>query len=211
MSTECERIHKLVNDLKRYDFPFDEAQIPVNGIYVLFEKGETGHKQDRIVRIGSHTGDNQLCNRLKQHFINQNKDRSIFRKNIGRALLNQNNDPFLECWDLDLTTRKAKERYSGSVDFEYQQMIEDRVSRFIQDNFSFCVFELRNREERLGIESNLISTVSLCLECGSSEGWLGNVSTKRKIRESGLWLVNELYKTPFDAEGVERLSRWMGI
>ena len=32
------------------------------------------------------------------------KDRSIFRKNIGRAILNKNNDSFLEIWNLDFTT-----------------------------------------------------------------------------------------------------------
>ena len=53
---------------------------------------------DRIVRIGTHRGDNNLYNRLKEHFINENKDRSIFRKNIGRALLNKNQDSYLEIW-----------------------------------------------------------------------------------------------------------------
>jgi len=76
-------------------FPFCEDQIPLNGIYILFEKGELAHNTDRIVRIGTHTGINQLRSRLKQHFIVENKDRSIFRKNIGRALLNKNHDDFI--------------------------------------------------------------------------------------------------------------------
>jgi len=42
----------------------------------------------------------------------------------------------------------------------------------------------------------MISTVSLCWECRPSERWLGRWSPKEKIRDSGLWLVNELYKTP---------------
>jgi hypothetical protein len=62
----------------------------------------------RIVRIGTHTGANQLCSRLKQHFLNEMKDRSIFRKNIGRCLLKQANDPFLEFWELDLTSHAAR-------------------------------------------------------------------------------------------------------
>jgi hypothetical protein len=36
---------------------------------------------------------------LKEHFVNENKDRSIFRKNIGRALLNKDNDYFIEQWN----------------------------------------------------------------------------------------------------------------
>ena len=85
---ECEEIHNLFNNTKRLKFPFNEEEIPLNGIYILFEKNEFAHNLDRIVRVGTHTGDNQLRARLNQHFVKENKDRSIFRKNIGRALLN---------------------------------------------------------------------------------------------------------------------------
>lgn len=207
MSKGCESIHGLTNKLERHNFPFNEAKFPLNGIYVLFQKGELGHKQDRIVRVGTHTGVNQLRSRIKQHFLVENKDRSIFRKNIGRALLNQRNDPFLKFWEIDLTTRKAKEKYSSLIDFEYQKSIERQVSQFIQDNFSFATFEVVDKQERLEIESRLISTVSWCDECKPSSDWLGNSSPKVKISKSGLWLVNELYKTPLDDEGVKRLTR----
>lgn len=207
MSMECESLHRLVNELERHTFPFDESIIPMNGIYLLFEKGEKGYQKDRIVRVGAHTGDNQLRSRLKQHFLNENKDRSIFRKNIGRALLNQSNDPFLEFWELDLTTRKAKEKYSSLIDWKYQKSIETKVSKYIQGHFSFSVFELTSKEERLQIESRIISTVSWCEECSPSDQWLGNSSPKEKIVKSGLWLVNELYKKPFDTTGIEHLSR----
>jgi hypothetical protein len=207
MSTECTKIHKITNSLERHGFPFDETRIPLNGIYVLFQKGEEAHGQDRIVRIGTHTGDNQIRPRLKQHFLSENKDRSIFRKNIGRALLKKQNDPFLQFWELDLTTRKAKDNYSQQIDFDYQQKIEGQVSEYIRENFSFSVFEVAGKEERLEIESKLISTVSWCDECKSSSTWLGNSSPKEKIVQSGLWLVNELYKTPCNASDLEHLSR----
>lgn len=206
MSNECCAVHNLTLGLKRYRFPFDVSEIPSNGIYILFQKDERGHEQDRIVRIGTHTGENQLRSRLKQHFLNENKDRSIFRKNIGRALLNQNNDPFLKYWELDLTTRKAKEQFSSIIDFDYQKNIETQVSQYIHDNFSFVVFETNSKEERLDIESKLISTVSWCDECKPSNSWLGNDSPKEKIIKSGLWLVNELYKTPFDRDGIKNLT-----
>ncbi len=207
MSNECASVHRLTNELERHRFPFEGSKIPLNGIYILFQKGENGHKQERIVRIGTHTGENQLRSRLKQHFLNENKDRSIFRKNIGRTLLNQLNDPFLTHWELDLTTRKAKDKYSSLIDFDYQKNIESQVSQYIQDNFSFAVFEVKYKEERLEIESKLISTVSWCDECKPSNGWIGNSSPKEKIVKSGLWLVNELYKTPFDAASIEHLSK----
>lgn len=207
MSTECTTIHKIINSLERHRFPFDETRIPLNGIYVLFQKGEESHAQDRIVRIGTHTGNNQLRPRLKQHFLSEIKDRSIFRKNIGRALLKKQNNPFLQLWELDLTTRKAKDDHSQQIDFDYQQEIESQVSEYIHENFSFSVFEISSKEERLEMESKLISTVSWCNECSPSSAWLGNSSPKEKILQSGLWLVNELYKTPCNALDLEHLSR----
>jgi len=107
----CDSLHKWTNHLPSFNFPFDASQIPLNGIYVLFEKGETAHGANRIVRIGTHTGNNQLRSRLSQHFIVENKDRSIFRRNIGRALLNRDHDPFLAFWEVDLTSRPMKDKY----------------------------------------------------------------------------------------------------
>jgi hypothetical protein len=85
MSDLCYELHQLCSLLPRLRFPFEEKDIPCNGVYILFEEGEEAHGMDRIVRIGSHTGQNKLLSRLREHFINENKDRSIFRKNIGRA------------------------------------------------------------------------------------------------------------------------------
>jgi hypothetical protein len=58
----------------------------------------------------------------------------------------------------------------------------------------------------LAIEQGAISTVSLCSECGPSESWLGCSSPKEKIRVSGLWQVNELYKTSLSQAEIERLG-----
>jgi hypothetical protein len=205
MSDKCKLLHQWFNSLKRSRFPFNEEDIPLNGIYILFEKGEFAHNTNRIVRIGTHTGDNQLRSRLKQHFIKENKDRSIFRKNIGRALLNKNKDSFLEQWDCCLTSRKSREEYKGLVDFNKQKEIEKKVTEYIQDNFSFVVFQIEEKEKRLEIESKIISTVSLCNECKPSKNWLGLLSPKEKIRKSGLWLVNELYKEPLSDKDMEDL------
>lgn len=206
MSKNCNTIHQWFNGMKKCTFPFDKKDIPENGIYILFEKREFAHSTNRIVRIGTHTGHNQLRSRLFQHFLKENKDRSIFRKNIGRALLNRDKDSFLEKWELDLTTRNAKDRHSDSVDFDKQKEIEKRVTKFIQDNFSFVVFQIDDKDKRLYFESRIISTVSLCEECKPSENWLGNYSPKEKIRKSGLWIVNELWKTPLTDEDIIELK-----
>ncbi len=196
MSTACEELHTIFRKIPRHHFPFAEDLIPLNGIYVLFEKGEFAHGGDRIVRVGTHTGNNQLRSRLRQHFINENKDRSIFRKNIGRAILNKRKDPLVASWELDLTTKAAKDKFLANIDMKKQQETEKEVTKHIQGNFSFIVFEVKDTKKRLELESKIISTISACEECKPSENWLGCFSPKEKIKKSGLWLVNELYKEP---------------
>lgn len=196
--------------MKRYRFPFDAKQIPENGIYILFENGERAHGGDRIVRVGTHTGEGQLRSRLWQHFENENKDRSIFRKNIGRALLNRDKDPFLADWDIDLTTRESKDKNSGKIDSNKLQETERRVTKYLQENFSFAVFEVSEKSQRLHLESKIISTVSACDMCKPSAGWLGRHSPKEKISESGMWLVNELYKEPFNEKEFDEFKGFIG-
>jgi len=207
VSEVCHQLHILFNTLPRHRFPFEERAIPQNGLYILFEKGEYAHGVERIVRVGTHTGENQLRSRLEQHFVKENKDRSIFRKNIGRAILQRAKDPFLKQWNWDLTTRKARERYSQMLDEEKQRQVEKSVTEYIQQNFSFVVFGVDDKEERLEWERKIISTVSWCEECRPSPNWLGLYSPKRKIRESGLWLVNELYKEGLSWAELEELGK----
>lgn len=206
MSRECIKLHELVKNKRVHNFPYNEKEIPTNGIYILFERGEASHGGDRIVRIGTHTGKDQLRSRLRQHFLIEKKDRSIFRKNIGRAILNRDNDPYLEKWELDITSSQAKAKFGRIIDKAYQQFIESKVTKYIQENFFFCVLELGDKEERMMMESRLISTVSGCKICGSSPKWLGNFSPVDKIRQSGMWQVQELYKQPLTESELARLE-----
>jgi hypothetical protein len=205
--TDCAAFHRWARSLPRHRFPFDEADIPENGIYILFEKGERAHGGDRIVRVGTHTGGSQLRSRLKQHFITPNKDRSIFRKNIGRALLSHDEDPFLADWEIDLTSRAARKLHSARINCSKQESVENEVSKRIQDIFSFSVVCIDTKEERLRLESRVISTVSLCRSCKPSVDWLGNFSPKEEIRESGLWNVQELYGQPLVGRDFTLLKR----
>ena len=207
MSYMCNNIHQLFTAMKRYRFPFDESELPKNGVYILFEKGEGGHNTERIVRVGTHRGDDRLASRLREHFMKENKDRSIFRKNIGRALLSRDNDPFLEQWNWDLTTRESKNKLLPLLDSNKQKQVEKEVTNYIQEYFSFVVFEVPTKEERLDLESKIISTISLCQECKPSDGWLGNYSPVPKIREGGLWLVQGLYKTPLGEDDYTRMKK----
>ncbi len=203
----CRELHKLVNRLPMFGFPFAVDQIPRNGLYVLFEKGEQAHGARRIVRVGTHTGAKQLRSRLMQHFVQENKDRSIFRKNIGRCMLRQENDSFIPNWEIDLTTRTARVKHGDGIDSARLRQIESRVTEYMRSNFSFIVVEILDKERRLEVESKIASTVSLCPDCGPSQMWLGKHSPKARIRESGLWQVNELFKSPLTGEDLDELRR----
>ncbi len=151
----CEALHVWANSLPVLRFPFDVSRIPINGIYVLFEEGEIAHGTNRIVRVGTHTGSNQLPSRLYQHFLIENKDRSIFRKNIGRAFLNRDHDPFLLLWELDRTSRRMRDTHGG-IDLDRQRAIEKTVSDYIRGHFNFVVLRVDEKEERLSLESKMI-------------------------------------------------------
>ena len=207
VSRICHTLHQWLNSIPKLKHPFEEGPIPRNGIYVLFEDGESGHDTNRIVRIGTHTGIDQLRPRLIQHFVNEIKDRSIFRKNIGRCVLNRDNDSFLEHWDLDLTTRRARTAYAGRIDFNKQTHVESQVSEYIRDHFRFVVFEIAEKGRRIELESKIISTVSHCNVCGPSNTWLGGYSPKSKIREYGLWQEKELCKTPLSKDELLELKK----
>lgn len=191
----CLKIHKWVNTLPRLSWPFDVCDIPSNGVYLFFEKGEKYFGFDRIVRIGTHTGNNNLVKRLEEHLVKENKDRSIFRKNVGRALLNKENDPFIEKWNWDQTTPGNRSKYKWTLGDEMKQSdIEFSVSKYMRNNLSFVCIPIDSKEERLAYEAYLIRTLSAEPTFKPSENWLGNYSPVDKIRNSGLWLVNELAK-----------------
>lgn len=204
--TVCESLHAWANARSVYDWSFDSKTLPENGIYIVFEKGELGHGGNRIVRIGTHTGDRQLRSRLRQHFIQENKDRSIFRKNIGRAMLSRAGDTFAPDWEIDLTPRASREKHSGRIDMARQSSIEKAVTRYIQESFTFVVVAVGTAEERLRLEAKLIGTVARCGDCGPSSGWLGRFSPVEKISRSGLWLVQGLDDEPLSDEELKELS-----
>lgn len=198
--SNCAQLHAWARTLKRHSFPFDESRLPHDGMYLLFEKGEKAHGGERVVRVGTHTGVGQLRSRLRQHFVVENKDRSIFRKNIGRALLNKRSDAYASVWELDMTAAAARKQNGHKLDQAKQLRVERAVTKYLQTNFSFAVVHIPSKAKRLQLESRVISTLSHCDKCVGSAAWLGQHSPKEKIRTSGLWLVNELYKTPLSAK-----------
>jgi hypothetical protein len=123
MKSKVEELHIIFNQKTRFKFPYKQQEnlIPKNGVYILFEKGEKYKNYDRVVRIGSHTGENQLIPRLRQHFLLENKNRSIFRKNIGRCILKKDNSSYINNWELDTTSRIDKEKNLMKLDISFEK------------------------------------------------------------------------------------------
>ena len=207
MNTICQRIHRIANSAKRYCFYDGYRHIPLNGIYIMFENGELAHGVDRIVRIGTHTGENQLPSRIKQHFENENKNRSIFRKNVGRCFLNGH--PYSEKWEFDTTSRKNRDKYLHLIDSNVEKEVEKKISQYIQSNLSFTVIPVIDRSKRLQLESMLIGSISQCSECSPSEKWLGLNSPIKKISGCGLWQVQGLYKNALSSIDVDFIENAM--
>jgi len=148
------------------------------------------------------------------------KDRSIFRKNIGRALLNKKRDEYLDIWEIDFTPRGNRERYGHLRDIQKEKAIESDVTRILRENFSFRFTILDSQIERMGgtgLESSLIGTVACCVFCRPSNNWLGNYSPNQKIKGSGLWLVQHLMDNEISekdkltvSNAIMKTKEWVG-
>ena len=209
MSDMCKWLHEQLEQLPLIKFPFRLEQLPENGIYFFYEKGEIwghGGNKLRIVRIGTHKEGN-FRSRIKEHYLlDESKmnfdsdrpaphERSIFRKNIGRALLNKAKDDYLKVWEIDFTTKRSREEFGYKRDVEKEKKIESDITRILRENFCFRFIKFDSQEERMGkkgLESSLIGTVASCGLCRPSLSWLGKYSPNLKIKNSGLWLVQHL-------------------
>lgn len=192
----CKAVHLFFNMMPRMDYQMI-ARIPFeDGIYIMFEKGQKQGELDRIVRVGTHTAEGRLKSRLKDHFISRNKEGSIFRKNVGKALLSKNNDPYLDIWSLD-TSRKNN---TASIDEAKEAEIENAVSDYLHNNITFVCFPINNKEARLRIEEALISLLNSSNDFYPDNNWLGKFSPVDRICRSGLWLTQGLDAEPLNAE-----------
>lgn len=196
LNADCTELHRFFNKMRRYNYseidkiPFD------NGVYVVFENGELYGGYDRIVRVGTHTSPNRLKQRLKDHLLRENKDGSIFRKNVGIAMLNKAKDAYLSTWMLD-TSKPVNVHF---VDHVRQSNIERDVSIYLRQNISFAALRVDDKTQRLRFEEAIIATLNNTPDFKASDSWLGNSSTEAKIRESGMWLKKGLDAKPITAD-----------
>ena len=152
----CAKLHALLAEKRqRFDFPPPFEQLPLNGVYFIFESGQSSHDHPRIVRIGSHTGRDRLVARLWEHAIPHG--RSQFRYDLGKAIIKQP-----QAVDFPSV---SEEQWKASVDRQELDPFEVRLSAFIKERLQFSVIGTVNQCEALKLERECIATVANCDGC----------------------------------------------
>lgn len=219
---ECAWLHKILSSCPIVNYPFDVEKLPKNGIYFFYQQGELNAHDGKlgIVRVGTHK-DNNFRSRISEHYLLDGmkrfesnspapKDRSIFRKNIGRALLNKKNSEYLPIWEQDFTTKAVQQKYRHKRNTAFEYTVETEIADILRKTFSFRFIEIDDQELRMGkkgLEGRLIGTLSHCSLCKPSSQWLGHHSSKKQIRESGLWLIQHLNDDGITDKDKDLISR----
>jgi len=213
MSERCKWLHEQLEQLPSIRYPFNLDELPENGIYFFYEQGEFwghGGSKPRIVRVGT-SKDGNFRKRISEHYLFDEskmnfdstkpapRERSIFRKNIGRALLNQRHDDYLKIWEIDFTSHKSRIENTHLRDVEKEKKLESEITKLLREHFSFKSIELSGQAQRMGktgLEGALIGTLARCPLCQASSKWLGRYSPKTEINGGKLWLVQHLKANP---------------
>jgi len=204
------KLYSIIDRLypEHFDNTTPRSEMVESGIYILFEKGEEivieGVTYDRIVRVGTHRKDGNFPGRIRQHYGNKgnlhgNKNGSVFRLHLGGAIMRKQNpdDPRLPGW--------LKHMGPSYAD------VEENVSRTLRENFSFICFPVETKEERLGLESGLISLLAQHPLGKPSQTWLGQYSAQSIIRNMGLWNTQETDRKPLEDPQLARVVSCMEL
>lgn len=200
-------LHRLFERLPRYGWRDIDAIPFEDGIVIVYERGETYRGYARVVHVGTHTAPGRLKQRLKDHFERENRNASIFRKNIGKALLNRAKDPYLDIWSLDTSRIPNRDR----EDPRTAARVERDVSAYMRVNLSFSVIPVASVESRQRLGSAIIATLHQAKDFAPSDSWLGHYSPESEIRESGLWQKRDLEANPLTADESLQLARIVGV
>lgn len=206
--TLCYSLHKLFNEAQRFYWDTID-EVPFNdGIYIIFQSNEKYHGLDRIVRVGTHRGSGRLKGRLMDHFINEDKNWSIFRKNIGRAYLNRYYNFYLQIWNRDTRKANVLREIESSYDPGFQKKVEDKISKFLREHFSYTCFPVTSVVERHRLEEGIIATCHSTPDFSPSSKWFGIYSPEFEIRQSGMWLKEGLDGIALSESEFSKIERY---
>lgn len=182
----AKKITERCNNLTYYsakDFcntkEFKKNDFPKNGVYVVFEDGETAFGQKRIVRVGTNKRNGRLIARLADHFRHNSFRSSVFRQLVSRALRTE---------DAKKVSDYMRNNMSFAVipiDNKNERML---VEEQIIATLSWWAFFNKDKAH--------------------SKDWIGKdlydennpKSTDQQISEFGLWLSDGLLKPPVTSD-----------
>lgn len=201
------------------------SPMATRGVYFFFEPGE--HRQEsgsgpRVVRVGTHAlnigSSSTLRGRLKQHSGSRagggNHRGSIFRLLTGDALLATGAAPHCRSWGVAGQMRDAAQRFG--TDTAVLKREEGPVEQAVSARLSkLCVLwlgiddapgpeSMRGRIERNAI--GLLSNSRTHPLDPPSGNWLGQYSSRNRVKASGLWNQNHVDE-PYDPKFLDDLAR----
>lgn len=182
---------------------------PKQGVYFFFEPAEFRNNSSdlRVVRVGTHAvsvgSKTTLWERLRMHRGHSsgggNHRGSIFRLNIGLALIGQKSYPstITATWGRGNSAPKEIRMNEQPLEFEVSTYLGLMPFLWLR-----VEDEAGPKSQRKYLERNAIGLLSGMHRCCDhpSNRWLGNFSPKQTIRSSGLWNsdhVDEHYEPTF--------------
>jgi len=199
--TMLREAYTLLLKLPKRNHKTPPKNLPLDGVYAFFERGEkcriNGRKVKRIVRVGINEQDGNFRKRIRQHYGNVNSlmghtTGSVFRNLVGGALL-----------------RKAKDRrWKRWVDkIGSFPDVEKKVSAQLRRNFTFVCFRLNTQTGRHRVEKGLIGLLACCSPHAPSKRWLGYHAADERVQESCLWNRNYTKPKAIDLSWFDQFKR----
>jgi hypothetical protein len=181
-----EDVHILTSE-RGIPFKGPNTTVSLNGLYVFFEIGQKivikSKEYTRIVRIGINEKPNNFRSRIRGHY-DGNIEGSVFRENIGWALLESRGKKPLETYRTKINYKK--ENSGGGLERE--------ISDYFSKAFTYKAFRI-DYDKLATCEDIMIAAFSIYYQWKVSKNeldtgnWLGqySYSQQSRIKRSGLW------------------------
>ena len=88
--------------------------------------------------------------------------------------------------------RKVGDRFDPAL----QHKIENSVSKYMREHFTFVCFPVSTMDERIRLEEGIIALLNRSRDFTASPEWKGKYSTESEIVQSGMWLKKGLDAMP---------------